>query len=265
MIKVITLRAENDCYVRDMLRKNFSHAQAVKLKNKGGITLNGKVLRADTPLKAGDSVAFLFEAEPCLFTPKFGDELTLLYEDDDYIALDKGRGIICMPIGKKSVFDCLSGGRVITRLDKDTCGVVLIAKSSLAACAIGGAKVYKEYMCLLDGVLSDDITVSAPIARAGDIRRAVDFKDGKPAVTQFVPVGQKEKSTLCKCIPLTGRTHQIRVHAAYMGHPISGDTLYGAGKGEYNSGQQLLCKKIEFINPLSGKSAVILSDRTLPL
>lgn len=265
MNRIITLRAENDCFVRDILRKNFSHAQAVKLKESGGITLEGNILRADSPLKAGDFITFSFEAEACAFTEKSGYDLALLYEDDDYIILDKGRGILCMPIGKKSVFDCLSGGRVITRLDKDTCGAVLVAKSALSASAIGKAKIYKEYMCLLNGVLSESATVSAPIARAGDIRRKIDFTFGKPSVTQFIPIGRIEKYTLCRCVPLTGRTHQIRVHAAYMGLPVVGDTLYGDGKGEYNSGQQLLCKRIEFVSPLTGEKILAESLRSLPL
>lgn len=265
MNRIITLTVGQNCLVRDILRKSFSHAQAVKLKESGGITLNGKILRADSPLNVGDRVNFSFEAEPCKFIPKADYDLAPLYEDDDYIVLDKGRGICCMPINKKSVFDCLTGGRVITRLDKDTCGLVLVAKSSVAASVLNGQKIYKEYLCLADGKIDGEVTVSAPISRAGDIRRIVDFTCGKPSVTQFIPVDFIGKYTLCRCVPLTGRTHQIRLHAAYIGHPIAGDTLYGNGTGEYNSGQQLLCPKIEFINPISGLAVSVASKRNLPV
>lgn len=265
MKRIIKITAERDCLVRDVLRENFSHAQTVILKTGCGITRRGQILFADSTVKKGDIIAFSFYNECSPFTPLYGDDLALIYEDDDYIIFDKGRGINSMPVGERNVFKCISGARIITRLDKDTCGLVLVAKSSVAASFVCGGEIKKEYFCLAEGRVEKPVTVSAPIARAGDIRRIVDFNSGKPSVTEFTPLEYIGKNTLLKCVPVTGRTHQIRVHAAYIGHPIVGDTLYGNGVGAYNSGQQLLCGRLEFKNSLTGKDITVVSNKRLPL
>lgn len=199
-------------------------------------------------------------------------ELNIVYEDDDLIIIDKPKDITVHPSIK--YFDCtLSNGlayyfqnnnqdiciHCITRLDKDTTGLTLFAKNRLSANylsqMIAGKQIEKTYYALSCGKLEyDNITVDAPIARLnkGNILRTVNFENGKKAISHFqlLKYNFQNDISLIKCLLETGRTHQIRVHLLYLGHPLIGDELYNKNNHQLDR-QALHCGKLKFIHPLT--------------
>ncbi|MBR1532613.1 MAG: RluA family pseudouridine synthase, partial [Eubacterium sp.] len=149
--------------------------------------------------------------------------------------------------------------RAVFRLDRDTSGLVLVAKHALAAAKLAG-NIDKDYYALVSGRLENSGTVDAPIARCGDsiIKRQVSG-DGERAVTHYEVVKTVGDNTLVRCKLETGRTHQIRVHMAHIGHPLVGDSLYGGDCSVINR-QALHCKDIYFTHPVSGEGMHITCD-----
>lgn len=269
MKKIICLTAESDTYIRNILRKEFSSAQIAKLKNRGVVSVGNKRVRADYKVNAGDQIVCeFFEDIKRHYEPKKLD-VEIIYEDDDYLILDKGIGITSIPGGKSdSIFNALAflysdfAARVITRLDKDTMGLVLIAKNSIAASKIKHSDIIKTYLLLAEGEVKENRIIDAPIAATGGIKRIVN-DSGKKAVTSIEPLFFDGKNTMLKCVIHTGRTHQIRVHMAYIGHPVVGDTLYGHGAGEYNGGQKLICNNLTFIQPFTKSLISVNSNKKI--
>ncbi len=268
MNKTLTLIAEGRIQVRDLLRRHISSGQMKALKKNGRVLCNGKEVNARYLLQAGDSLTLCFsEEKQVAYQAKLMD-VKVLYEDEDYLVVDKGVGISCIP-NQKDRDNLLEGVslyypddtfHVLTRLDKDTSGLVLLARSSLAASAI--AEIKKLYLALVEGILETSVRIDAPIARGEDIKRIVSDA-GKPSVTIVRPIEKRAEGTLVECELLTGRTHQIRVHLSHIGHPIVGDTLYGNGVGAYNSGQRLLCYRLEWVQPFTKERISVVSERRL--
>lgn len=168
------------------------------------------------------------------------DELRswILFEDERVLAVNKPAHVVCHPskhgewsslIGACRAYLGMTELHMPTRLDRETSGVVVIVKDASTRRRLHGAEVQKCYHAVLRGSLFEAITVDQPIGLAAAsrvaARRAVT-PDGKPAVTRFKPVYRVKAYTLVRAIPLTGRTHQIRVHAEWLGLPIAGDKLY---------------------------------------
>jgi 23S rRNA pseudouridine1911/1915/1917 synthase len=182
------------------------------------------------------------------------DLFEVIYEDADLLVVNKPAGLVCHPtktdersslIGRVRLHLGTSEGRLVNRLDRETSGLVLIAKSSAVAGELGklieSSAVQKEYHALVHGfVTRDEFTIDAPLSK--DERSAVVIKDcvrpdGAPAQTKVTVVSRFEReqerfSSLC-VQPLTGRKHQIRIHLAHAGHPIVGDKLYGPDEQIY--------------------------------
>ena len=187
-------------------------------------------------------------------------DIEICYEDEDIIVLNKPP-LLPVHESRNHIGDTLSnfvayhvGGdtafRAVFRLDRDTSGLVLVAKHELAAAKLAG-KIDKDYYAVISGIICGNGTVNLPIARCGDsiIKRRVD-PNGERAVTRYEVISHKNGATLLKLKLETGRTHQIRVHMAHLGHPLLGDTLYGSD-GSAIKRQALHCKDIYFTHPVT--------------
>jgi len=152
--------------------------------------------------------------------------------------------------------------RAITRLDRDTSGIVLIAKNPIAATRLSSAmkngQFTKKYVCTVVGIPDPPKgIISAPIEREepDSIKRTVR-EDGKPSVTEYRMLNNNGSCSVCEVIPRTGRTHQIRVHMAYIGHPLLGDFLYGE---RLEAGYRLRCRYLSFPHPSDGHITEIIA------
>lgn len=248
-----------------------------KLKWGDSIRVNGVPQRTNYPVQPGDVVTvWLDEPEP-EYPAQEGD-LTILWEDEYLLAVDKPAGMLIHPsrakfdgtlanyvcgyfasTGQKSVFHPL------TRLDRDTFGIVLLAKNAHVHTLLQQTRVQKTYHALvLGGPETDSGTMDAPIARKPLPSLLREIRpDGKPSVTEYKVLWRKEG--LCKLAlrPITGRTHQLRLHCAHMGFPILGDPQYNSPRSvdlsrELGLTSQLLCaKRLELTHPITGEALIL--------
>lgn len=257
--------------IRDFLRDfGVSSALLTKLKqSESGITLNGEFARTIEKVYTGDTLKIVIESKGKMPKKLENNNVSVAYNDEDIIVLNKPP---LMPVHESrnhqgdtlaNVAACYmdddNAFRAVYRLDRDTSGLVLIAKNELAACKLAG-KIEKDYYAVCQGALEENGTVNLPIAREGDsiIKRTVSEK-GERAVTHWKAVKSNGKNTLVKFKLETGRTHQIRVHMSHIGHALLGDTLYGGDTAQINR-QALHCKTIRFIHPVTEKNITVDCD-----
>ena len=200
-------------------------------------------------------------------------DLDIIYEDNDLLVINKKSGMVVHPapghytgtlVNALLYRFHLSTGEVnrpgiVHRLDKDTSGLMLVAKNDQTHEAlsrmIANKEVERHYLAIVDGVIKHDTgTIDAPIGRDPNNRQKMAVTDvhGKEAVTHFRVLETFSNHSLVECILETGRTHQIRVHMAYIGHPVSNDPMYGRGKST-EFGQMLHSKSIRFVHPKTCK------------
>lgn len=269
-IELVIKPSDNNRQIRDILH-NFgvSASLLIKLKQtENGITLNGKFAKAIDRACTNDILRIRIESKGHMPAPLEMD-IEIPYEDDDIIVLNKPP-LLPVHESRNHIGDTLSNFvayhikedtafRAVFRLDRDTSGLVLVAKHELSAAKLAG-KIEKDYYAVVGGIISEAGTIDAPIARCGDsiIKRKVD-ESGERAVTHFEPVSVKDNSTLLKIKLETGRTHQIRVHMEHIGHPLLGDSLYD-GDCSNISRQALHCKDIYFVHPITNEKIHISSD-----
>ena len=250
-----------------------------KLKWGDEIRVNGVCQRTNYSVVPGDVITVrLDESEP-EYPAEYG-ELQAVYEDEHILAVDKPAGMLIHPshsantgtlanlvagyykqTGQKSAF------HPVTRLDRDTFGIVLLAKNAHVHSLLNelhslGALRKTYHAVVFGGPEEESCVINAPIARCPlpSLLRYVG-EEGKPSVTEFRVLERREKVCKLELRPVTGRTHQLRVHCAHMGYPILGDPQYGTEESiafapELSS--QLLCaKRLEFIHPITKESMVL--------
>lgn len=248
-----------------------------RLKWGDAIRVNGTPQHTDFAVHAGDVITVRLD-EPAPEYPAEQGELTILYEDDHILAVDKPAGILIHPshsqntgtlanfvagyfekTGQKSAF------HPVTRLDRDTFGVVLVAKNSHAHGLLQACDVQKVYHALVfGGPAGERGIIDAPIARRPlpSLLREIS-STGKPSVTEFTVLERGNGTALLSLKPITGRTHQLRLHCAHMGFPILGDPQYGSEASQTFSAesgytyQRLCAHSVAFIHPITKQNIVI--------
>lgn len=256
----ITVPQEFDgAQAQDLLKNlGFSRRAMIKLKQTGGLTRGGEVLRTVDEIRAGEELRVQLSEESGAVEPNPELYAAIAYEDEDVVVFDKPPYMPVHPSIRHhddtlaNLFAARYPGlafRPINRLDRNTSGLCVCAKNRFAASALADS-LQKAYFAITDGTPPGD-TVNAPIGRESDsiIRRCVT-PDGKPAVTHFRPVGGNSRRTLLRVTLETGRTHQIRVHMAYLGFPLCGDEMYGGDMSAIER-QALHCGEVSFTQPVT--------------
>ncbi len=260
----IDVRCADEMQLGDYLRKyaGISAHTLKRLKNvPDGIMRNGQHLRTVDPVVSGD-IILLHLPESCAHTPNPALELPVIYESEQILVCDKPAG---MPVHPSMLHrdDTLAnwfaaqypecGFHAVNRLDRNTSGLCVIAKTAYAAHALRNG-VQKRYYALVGAGLHGSGTVDAPIARAQEsvITRCVRA-DGKPAVTHYRVMQEMPDCTLLELTLETGRTHQIRVHMAYIGYPLLGDDLYGGDCSRIHA-HALHCGYLSLTDPAADES-----------
>ncbi|MBQ8826403.1 MAG: RluA family pseudouridine synthase [Oscillospiraceae bacterium] len=268
MINFTAEEKENGLDVGTLLRyRGVSKRLITKLKRaENGIMLNGEHTRTIDRVKAGDIVS-VFMSDERKLEANNRIKVPVLYEDDDVVVFDKPVDMPVHPSIKHqgdTLGNCFAAMypdltfRPVNRLDKDTSGLCAVAKNAHAANLLQGTlkKVYYAAVC---GKIEEDGRIEAPIGRTGDsiIKREVR-PDGQQAVTDYTIIKGNEQYTLLRVLLRTGRTHQIRVHFSYIGHPLAGDDFYG-GSVKDIAHQALHCGELEFISPVTGENVHVVS------
>lgn len=251
----------------------------VKARKADGVFfLNGAPAFTDRPVAPGDRIEVLLREDPPDF-PAGDGELSVLYEDDCLLAVDKPSELWVHPspsrqtgtlanrvAGYYAATGQACGVHVVTRLDRDTFGVVLLAKHAHIHALMGKAQrqglLCKTYLAAVCGQMpADQGTIDLPIARrgGGSLLREVR-PDGQRAVTEYQVLAQADGLSLLELRPVTGRTHQLRVHCAALGCPILGDGDYG-GRTDLVTTQQLCAHSLELPHPLTGEALRIVSQQ----
>ncbi|MBQ6431153.1 MAG: RluA family pseudouridine synthase [Oscillospiraceae bacterium] len=283
--------APREAKLLSILRQELSMSSTLvkRLKFQNAYRVNGVPARTDYPVKVGDTVTVLLD-EPTPVYPAEDGDLHILYEDDSLIAVDKPAGMLVHPSSARNTGTLANRltayyqktGQAcaihpVSRLDRDTFGVVLLAKNAhvhALMCAQSKAgKIEKTYHALVCGVPpAQEGILSAPIARKAppSMLRCIR-DDGKEARTRYRLLQTDGRLSRLELQPLTGRTHQLRVHCAHFGFPILGDPQYGSADSRALSErfglsyQQLCAVTLAFCHPMTRKNVEIRSDLDVSL
>ena len=248
-----------------------------KLKWGTAIQVNGVPQRTNYPVQAGDVVTVDLQEEPPLYPAEEGS-LAIRYEDEYLLAVDKPAGMLIHPSRAKNTgtlanlvygYYCRTGQKSafhpLTRLDRDTFGIVLLAKNAYTHTLLQQTRVEKTYHALTFGSPAEDTgEIDAPIARRPlpSLLRFVS-EEGKPSLTRWQVLQRQEQVCKLALTPVTGRTHQLRLHCAYRGFPILGDPQYGSPESQHFSQElglphQMLCaKRLQLRHPITGENLTL--------
>ena len=271
-----------DKFIAD--NSDISRSYAAKLCEDGLVTLGSKPLAKKYKITGNEEITIDLP-EPEEMTAKPEDiPLDIVYEDDDVIVVNKPQGMCVHPAvgnergtlvnglmyhckGSLSAINGVIRPGIVHRIDKDTSGLLICAKNNEAHLKLSEQlkerKAMRKYIALVNGNIKEDSgTINKPIARHPiDRKKMAVVQGGREAVTHFNVLERFGKYTLVECILETGRTHQIRVHMASIGHSIVGDPLYGIKKEKFSlNGQLLHAKTIGFIHPKTGEMMEFTSE-----
>lgn len=236
------------------------------------VLVNGKVVSASYQVETGDQIEILDHLEETMDLQPAKIDLDVIYENENLLIINKPSGLVVHPAPghyqdtlvnallyryQLSQKDMLRPG-IVHRLDKDTSGLMVVAKNDkaheLLADMLKHKEISRHYLALVEGVIPHETgTIDAPIGRDVDdrLKMKVTSHQSKEAITHFKVLKRFKNHTLIECMLETGRTHQIRVHLAYIGYPIVNDPVYGSRKITTDFGQMLHSKSIELIEPIT--------------
>lgn len=258
---------------------DVSRTYIQKLIEMGMIVLNGETaLSKKIPVKAGDRLTVILPEPEDLNVEAEDLPLAIVYEDDQVLVIDKEKGMVVHPApgnfqgtlvngilyhcrGKLSTINGTIRPGIVHRIDKDTSGLLMVAKTDSAhrslAAQLAEHSITRGYLAIVHGNLPQDKgRIDAPIGRdpANRLRQKVTDRGGKQAVTNYTVRERFGRFTLVEARLETGRTHQIRVHMAHIGHPLLGDYVYGPKKNPYGvDGQMLHAYLLGFVHPETGE------------
>jgi 23S rRNA pseudouridine1911/1915/1917 synthase len=267
-----------DRYLTDR-NEDLSRSYLQKILKDGGVLINGKTVKSNYKVVNGDVIELTVPEAVELEIEAEDMELDILYEDEDILIVNKPKGMVVHPAAGHTsgtlvnglmahCKDSLSGINgvmrpgIVHRIDMDTTGVLIVCKNDFAHNSIADQlKVHsitrKYYAIVHGGIREEEGTIDAPIGRHPVDRKkmSINEKNGKHAVTHYRVLKRFQKYTYVECQLETGRTHQIRVHMASIGHPLLGDTVYGPAKCPINGlqGQTLHAGVLGIIHPRTGE------------
>jgi 23S rRNA pseudouridine1911/1915/1917 synthase len=264
-----------DTYISEKI-EDMSRSHVQKLIGENNVYVNNIETRSNYKIRIGDIIKVVIPKPVKLNLVAEDIDIEILYEDEDVVVVNKPQGMVVHPaagnysgtlvnalLGKcklSSINGVIRPG-IVHRIDKDTSGILVIAKNDNShnnlAEQIKNLSVTRVYIALVEGIIKDDEgIINAPIGRHPLERKrmAVVSRNGRNAVTHFRVLERYNENTLIEARLETGRTHQIRVHMAYIGHPLVGDPVYGYKKQKYKlMGQALHAKTLGFIHPTKGE------------
>ena len=254
-----------------------SRSYLQRLIEEGQVLVDKKPVKSNYRLQEGNEIAISVPEPKELSVEAEQMDLNIVYEDDDLVVVKKPKGLVVHPAAGHETHTLVNGllyhcrgnlsgingvlrPGIVHRIDRDTTGLLLVCKNDFSHAAIAEQlkvhSITRRYHAIVHGELVCDGTVDAPIGRNPNdrMKMAVNYKNGKDAVTHYHILEQLKKFTYVECRLETGRTHQIRVHMASIRHPLLGDTVYGPAKPAFPiEGQALHAKVLGFIHPRNGK------------
>lgn len=273
-----------DVFITDSI-DSYTRSYFTGLISEGRVTVNGKVVtKSGFKISSGDIIEVNIPEPVNTDTVAQDIPLDILYEDDDLIIINKPQGMVVHPAAGhydgtlvnallKHCGDNLSDINgvvrpgIVHRIDKDTSGVMMAVKNNETHIKISDMmsrhEIERVYRTVVYGIVTENKgTIDAPIGRSTkDRRKMTVVPDGKPSVSHFEVMNRYREGTDLKVILETGRTHQIRAHMTYIGHPVIGDPLYAPKRQSYGlEGQCLHSKSIRFIHPRTGEELYFESD-----
>ncbi len=281
--KVIIVDEENDNVRLDSFLSSLDEAKSrsyvQKAIEEGNVNVNSKVVKkASFKVFEGDEIRFTFLEDKPLNVVSKDIPIDIIYQDDDLLVINKPRGMVVHPSNGHYDGDTLVNALlyhikdlssingvvrpgIVHRIDKDTSGLLVVAKNDEAHLFLSSQLVdhtmHREYLAICEGVIPHtDLKIDAPLGKDPNdrLKRCVDIYNGKEAVTYVHVIERMKYNTLVSCRLETGRTHQIRVHMQYIKHPLVGDPVYGYRKQEIKANGQILhAYKITFIHPKTKK------------